>query len=157
MDTGGGDEAEWSNSERSRAAAVADLTGRSSTIEHVGNFQPFAAGGFSAADPVLSTGATAAIAFNDLMALGLVARSRDRGLSVLADPSVTGFDDVLFADSVSPPLTTISMPLVRLGTQSFEVLLEYLTTGVAPDSPSPHTAQLVVRGSTGVPRVPGRA
>jgi LacI family transcriptional regulator len=143
---------EWSNSEKARAAAIADLAGRSSTIEHVGSFQPFAAGGFSAADLVLSTGATAAIAFNDLVALGLVARLRDRGLSVPADLSVTGFDDVLFADSVFPPLTTVSMPLVRLGTQAFELLLAYLETGVAPESPTPLTAQLVVRGSTGVPR-----
>jgi LacI family transcriptional regulator len=144
----------WSNSERARAAAVADTAGRESVIEHIGNFQPFAAGGFAAADLVLSTGATAAIAFNDLVALGLVARLRDRGLSVPADLSVTGFDDVLYADSVSPPLTTISMPLIRLGTQAFEVLLGYLESGVAPESPTPQAAQLVVRGSTAIPRVP---
>ena len=62
------------------------------------------------------------MAFNDQMALGVIAGLRDRGLSVPGDISVVGFDDVPMAAMVAPPLTTISMPTDEAGTLAVDML-----------------------------------
>ena len=53
--------------------------------------------GYRAAEDVLSSGATAVIAFNDLVALGLLARLRELGVDVPGEISVTGIDDIPLA------------------------------------------------------------
>ena len=50
---------------------------------------------------------TAVFASNDLMAMGLMAAFRERGLSVPGDVSLVGFDDVPEAAYLYPPLTTV--------------------------------------------------
>src|SRR6478735_3471121 len=72
----------------------------------VGSFRPRVEGGRAAADLVVASGATAVLAYNDLVALGLVARLRERGVDVPRDLSVVGFDDTFVATLASPPLTT---------------------------------------------------
>src|SRR5699024_1626294 len=66
--------------------------------------------GSEAADAVLEADVTAALAFNDLVAVGLVQRVRELGLRVPDDLSVTGFDDIPFAAYNTPSLTTASVP-----------------------------------------------
>jgi LacI family transcriptional regulator len=66
--------------------------------------------------------ATAVVAFNDQMALGVIAGLRALGVSVPGDISVVGFDDVPMAAMVAPPLTTISMPTDEAGALAVEML-----------------------------------
>ncbi|MWB99378.1 LacI family DNA-binding transcriptional regulator [Agromyces seonyuensis] len=76
--------------------------------------------GFAAADAVeaeRADGATAVIAYNDLVALGLLAALRQRGVDVPGDLSVAGFDDIPLAAFGTPPLTTLSVPRAELGAQ----------------------------------------
>jgi LacI family transcriptional regulator len=108
--------------------------------------------GAAAADAVLATGATGVLAFNDLVAMGLLSALSDRGIRVPDDVSITGFDDIPFARYTSPPLTTASVPAAELGTLAWRAMSAALTGGeasgavrLAPD--------VVLRGSTGV--VPG--
>ncbi|GAB3905806.1 LacI family DNA-binding transcriptional regulator [Kibdelosporangium lantanae] len=71
------------------------------------------ASGFDAALELLRTSpsVTAIIAGNDLMALGVVAALRQRGVRVPEDISVAGFDDLPAAQDVVPALTTVRLPL----------------------------------------------
>lgn len=78
--------------------------------------------GYAAAEEVLATHATAAIAFNDLVAFGLLARLNEIGVDVPADVSVAGFDDIEFARYAIPALTTMAIPYTDLGHQAWERL-----------------------------------
>jgi len=53
---------------------------------------------------------TAILAGNDLCAMGALAAAHELGLSVPADLSVVGFDDIALARVVTPPLTTVRQP-----------------------------------------------
>ncbi len=67
---------------------------------------------------VVRTASTAVIAFNDQMALGVIAGLGRLGIAVPGDLSVVGFDDVPMAAMVAPPLTTISLPTEQAGTNA---------------------------------------
>ena len=71
--------------------------------------------GLAAVDAVIAAEATAVLAFNDLVAVGLVHGLQERGVSVPGQISVTGFDDIPFARFMSPSLTTESVPHQMLG------------------------------------------
>lgn len=89
---------------------------------------------------------TAAIALNDDMAIGVLAEARRAGLSVPADVSVTGFDDVAVAEDLSPALTTIRLPMSAMGAKALELALK--DPGRRPRR-TRLPATLVVRESTG--------
>ncbi|MGA2763369.1 MAG: LacI family DNA-binding transcriptional regulator [Spirochaetia bacterium] len=67
---------------------------------------------------------TAVFCSNDLMAIGLLHRARERSLSVPEDLSVVGFDDIPLAQWVTPALTTVRHPMVEMGKCSVELLLQ---------------------------------
>ncbi|AYG02504.1 LacI family DNA-binding transcriptional regulator [Gryllotalpicola protaetiae] len=75
--------------------------------------------GFAMADAVRGTGASAALAFNDLVAVGLINGLAELGVSVPGDISVTGFDDIRFARFFTPTLTTASVPHEELGAEAW--------------------------------------
>src|ERR1700727_3018260 len=54
-------------------------------------------------------------AVTDVMALGALARLRASGLQVPADIALAGFDDIATLRDVYPPLTTVRLPLKRMG------------------------------------------
>ncbi len=89
----------------------------------------------------MASGVSATLAFNDQMALGVIAGLTDLGLSVPDDLSVVGFDDVPMAAMVAPPLTTISLPTSDVGAVAVAMLR---------DGPSTRElfGELVVRHST---------
>lgn len=104
--------------------------------------------GYRAAEPVLSSSATAVIAFNDLVALGLLARLRELGVDVPGEISVTGIDDIPLARFAAPPLTTMSVPRVELGAQAWRRLRDAMA-GTPATHPLSFRTILEVRGSTG--------
>ena len=53
--------------------------------------------GYAAVERVLGSSATGVLAFNDLVAIGLMSALSERGLSVPGHMSVVGFDDIPFA------------------------------------------------------------
>ncbi len=69
---------------------------------------------------------TAVFAANDLSAIGIIEVAREIGLEVPRDLSVIGFDDVLEASRMSPPLTTIRQPMAEIGRKAVELLIEIL-------------------------------
>jgi len=106
-------------------------------------------GGSAAAARVLASGATAAIAHNDLVALGLMAGARALGARVPDDLSVVGSDDIPFAALSEPGLSSIATPMDRAGTLAMEIL----GRAAAGERTAPRAVRLpthfVARGTTG--------
>jgi LacI family transcriptional regulator len=141
-----GPSSSWSGSRRV-AGLRAAAEQRDVELVELGSFQPYFAGGTQAADYALASGVTAVVAFNDLMALGILDRLRHRGVDVPNEMSVVGFDDVQLATLVSPALTTVHAPLARLGRRAVDLLLARLRGGTSASSQLP--VELTIRGSTG--------
>jgi LacI family transcriptional regulator len=108
--------------------------------------------GHQSADAVLASGATGVMAFNDLVAMGLLSGLHERGVRVPEDISVTGFDDIPFARYTTPTLSTAAVPIDELGQQAWHRMRD-LIRNVPPDSgaggPTIFLPRLEVRGSTG--------
>lgn len=104
--------------------------------------------GQAAAERVLATGATAVLAYNDLVAIGLINALLERGVRVPDHLSVTGFDDIPFARYVTPALTTASVPHEELGAQAWHQL-HALLRGEPAGGDELFATTLEVRGSTG--------
>ena len=106
--------------------------------------------GYAAAEAALGSGATATMAFNDLVALGLLARLAELDVTVPAQMSVTGVDDIDLARFATPSLTTARTPQFRLGEYAWQQLHAVIEQRDA--DPAPLTVpELIVRGSTGPP------
>ncbi|MFB9311007.1 DNA-binding LacI/PurR family transcriptional regulator [Agromyces hippuratus] len=145
----GGPAESWSGARRRHTTLEA---GRRLGVDivDVGHFTPTRASGVAAADAVLLTGATACLAYNDAIAIGMLGRLHERGVAVPGDLSVVGCDDVFGADFCSPPLTTIRVPGERAGRAAAATMLAQLRDPDAEaGAPRVLSAELVVRRSTG--------
>jgi LacI family transcriptional regulator len=107
-------------------------------------------GGRAAAAPAAASGATAVVAYNDLVALGLEAGMLELGRRCPADVSIVGIDDIDLAGAVTPALTTVRMPIDRSGTVAVDLLLQRIA-GEDPADVPPLSSQLIVRASTAAP------
>lgn len=107
-------------------------------------------GGRAAAAPAVASGATAVIAYNDLVALGLQAGMEDLGRSCPEDISIVGIDDIELAAAVKPGLTTVRMPIERCGALAVDLLLQAMS-GITLGDLATLQSELIVRGSTAVP------
>ncbi|MFD1717755.1 LacI family DNA-binding transcriptional regulator [Georgenia deserti] len=96
---------------------------------------------------------TAIFAGNDLEAMGLLRAARDRGLSVPADLSIVGYDDLQVATWTTPRLTTVRQPLVDMAHTATSMVVQ-LAAGKDLTMPRIDLAtELVVRESTApIPR-----
>ncbi|MFL4475540.1 LacI family DNA-binding transcriptional regulator [Paeniglutamicibacter sp. MACA_103] len=146
----GGPQTSWSNLQRVQAFAAAGKKFPELKLAELGNFQPVFTGGIAAGDLAIASGATAVVAFNDLVAVGLMDRLRQRGLNVPGDISVTGFDNVPVSTLVWPTLTTVDFPRVQMGRTSVDALLEALRGTPRKTDCHEIPFELVVRESTGV-------
>jgi LacI family transcriptional regulator len=107
--------------------------------------------GYENAATALDAGVTAIVCFNDLVALGVLARLRELAVDVPGEVSVVGFDDIVTADFIQPALTTVRMPKAELGRRSWEILRDRLADREATASRVCLEPCLVVRESTGEP------
>ena len=71
--------------------------------------------GHAAARRIADDGATAVLAYNDALAIGVIKGLKQLGVAVPGDVSVVGFDNVLLADVVDPALTTVAAPMRKAG------------------------------------------
>lgn len=90
---------------------------------------------------------TAVICDDDNLAMGVYAAAASLGLTVGNDLSVIGFNDLSSAELVSPPLTTVRLPLSEMGFRGMQALVD-LRNGVVGDPLSLPT-NLTLRKSTG--------
>jgi DNA-binding LacI/PurR family transcriptional regulator len=121
-------------------------------VNRIGPFQPTTAGGLAATAEVLRRAPTAVFAYNDLLAIGLLAGLAAAGVRVPDELSVVGFDDIFCAEFCSPPLTTVAAPLREMGAEAFLELHRQMQG--MPMRPHPVVSvptRLVVRRSTANP------
>lgn len=104
--------------------------------------------GRAAAAAVHASGATAALAFNDLVAIGLIGGLRELGARVPDDISVTGFDDIPLAQYVAPALTTASVSHADLGVLAWQRMRD-LMDGEQPGNNVIFQPRVEVRDSSG--------
>lgn len=96
---------------------------------------------------------TAVFTANNLMTIGALHALRDRGVHVPHQISIIGFDDLDFAELISPPLTVIVRDARLQGSLAMQMMIKYLATGVStPPEHSMVDVQLVERGSCAPPR-----
>jgi LacI family transcriptional regulator/LacI family repressor for deo operon, udp, cdd, tsx, nupC, and nupG len=134
----GGPATVWSHKRR--------LQGLRDRAPMLGPFEPNFTGGLTAAREALKTGATAFIAYNDLMALGVLSHLAEHNVKVPGQISVTGFDNIIYAAMCSPALTTVAMPTEEAGKVAVDLLAARLE-GAPPESRELPT-KLVIRAST---------
>src|SRR6266478_5695353 len=67
---------------------------------------------------------TAVFVFNDLMALGAMNALHAQGIRVPEDISIIGYDNIFYASTFEPALTTIAQPIAAIGQECIARLLE---------------------------------
>ena len=97
-------------------------------------------------------GLTAIVAANDLLALGCYDELARRGLACPRDVSVTGYNDMPFADRFAPPLTTVRIAHRVMGVEAARVLLAEIASPRGRKQLIRLEPELVVRGSTAPPK-----
>ncbi|SFB58510.1 transcriptional regulator, LacI family [Amycolatopsis marina] len=87
-------------------------------------------GGHAAMSELLARGleATCVFAVTDVMAIGALTAAREAGLSVPDDLSLAGFDDIPVVRDLTPPLTTVALPLEKLGERAMELAVRDTTS-----------------------------
>jgi LacI family transcriptional regulator len=97
-----------------------------------------------AADPA----PTAAVCYNDAVALGLMHGLVERGLAPGRDFALTGFDDIAEAALATPSLTTLAAAPRARGRQAAQMLLERLRDPDAAARRIVAPVRLVIRASS---------
>ncbi len=95
---------------------------------------------------------SAIVASNDLSAFGVMQAARERGLSIGRDISITGFDDIDMAATVTPSLTTVRQPMFRMGEAAVEMLMRQHRGEKLSRRHVRLETELIVRQSTGTAR-----
>lgn len=117
------------------------------------------AGGAEAARRLLARAGsdlpTALYVASFLSGIGAVQVFRQAGLGVPADLSIVVSDELALAAHTDPPLTTVLMPVTRMGEVAARMLLDAIGHRPVADVMLPDEPRLVVRSSTAPPR--GRA
>jgi len=142
-----GPEASWSDGIRWRALREAGLE-LALDVRRIGPNEPTILAGFRAARRVVELGATAVLAYNDQLAIGVMKGVRQLGLRVPDDVSVVGFDNIIFDEIVEPALTTVAAPLHQMGATGVHNCIA-VTHGAQPSAPPlVLPVKLVERAST---------
>ncbi|MBL1066587.1 LacI family DNA-binding transcriptional regulator [Streptomyces sp. 7-21] len=153
-----GPKGSWTGSQLRRAAERA-AAARGLALSVLGPVPPTEDGGTAAAGDLLRTGATGVIAYNDLVAVGLIEGLAARGAGVPGDVSVVGVDDSATGRLSRPRLTTIAMPTTAAGHAAVDLLIQAIeppdgegggTAGAAAGGAAETTlgTALIVREST---------
>jgi LacI family transcriptional regulator len=117
-------------------------------------------GGYEAMSAILAADGPlpdCVFAVTDVMAMGALARLRAGGLQVPADMALAGFDDILTLRDVYPPLTTVRLPLKRMGEMAAGLVLAEAVGAFPGPQPRviPVPGEVILREST-LPRPPAR-
>lgn len=148
----GGNAVSWSNQRRLKALTEhAEESGI--TLTAIGGFPARMSSGAVAADMSIRAGVTAAICIGDLIAIGMIQRLKQRGISVPEKFSVVGSDDIFGAAFCSPPLTTITPPTTHIAQAATRMLLKQMSSqrAVGPPAHIVVPTHLTIRSSTAPP------
>jgi LacI family transcriptional regulator len=88
------------------------------------------------------------VAFDDDSAIGAMAALRDANIKVPDEIAVVGFDDIRLARFLTPPLTTVRIPIEHAAKIAIDKLIELIETEESPKSLILPT-ELIIRRSCG--------
>lgn len=94
---------------------------------------------------------TAIFAGNDMIALGVIQAIRELNLHCPGEISVMGFDDLDFAELISPSLSSVSQSGYQLGATAARILLDRMAGDDGPPKQSVLETQLKIRESVAPP------
>ncbi len=86
---------------------------------------------------------------NDYMAIGALGAMQDAGVRVPDDIAIVGFDDIQMSRYLTPPLTTVNVPMLELGKRAVRLLLDGQGPAPAEGGHEVLATTLVVRSSCG--------
>lgn len=142
-----GPKSAWAN--QRREALVRESAQRwGMRLDVVGHQAASVDGGLAAAASVVASGATAVIAYNDLVALGVRAGARAMGKECPRDLSIVGIDDLDVAAVSEPSLTTVRLDITDGGARAYQILADMVAGKKVPLEPEHRPSQLIVRHST---------
>jgi LacI family transcriptional regulator len=117
-------------------------------VTAMGPNAPTEEGGRALARRVVAEGVTALLAYNDLVAVGVMEGLAEAGVRVPEDVSVVGIDDIPVSRLTRPKLTTVSTPSAAAGRAAVDLLLASQDDRNATAQVRLRT-ELIVRDSTG--------
>jgi LacI family transcriptional regulator len=88
-------------------------------------------------------------AANDEMAAGIIAGALAQKVAVPHDIGVVGFDDTRVAQMTKPALTTVRVPMSRMGAAAIDLLCQRIAEPERPPTTVSLPAELIVRQSCG--------
>lgn len=141
-----GPERAWMSSHRWETLLDVAIEAGLNVVE-IGPNDPTFNGGLAAFKLVQASGATAVIAYNDLLGIGLMRKAQDAGLNIPQDLSIVGFDDIFGSELTTPAMTTIKSPLLEAGELATRKLLSTLNDD-EPVKSKQLTTKFLLRGST---------
>lgn len=94
---------------------------------------------------------TALVSGNNAMTIGVLRAATRAGLRVPEDLSVACFDDLPWADALSPRLTVVAQPLAELGRRAMQLLDDRIEQPELPARRERLEPTLLVRDSIGPP------
>ena len=108
-------------------------------------------GGGAAASQLLNlhAPATAALCFNDVVAIGLMRALTEAGVKVGADFAVIGFDDIEEAKHTLPALTSVAVDARNLGSRAAQLLMRQIASGNFEPETALCPTSLIIRSSSG--------
>jgi LacI family transcriptional regulator len=95
--------------------------------------------------------ATAVIAANNYMTVGVLKWLRQARLVVPRDVALAGFDDFEWSDLIDPPLTAVAQNWTTIGQRAIDLLTERIAAPDRPFRTERILASLMVRQSCGCP------
>ncbi len=98
---------------------------------------------------------TALFVANNVMTIGALNAIHQIGRKIPDEIAVIGFDDVSWAVSLNPPLTTVAQPTFDIGKKAAELLLARIADGDRPPRTVMLNTKLIVRESCGALRKGG--
>jgi LacI family transcriptional regulator len=113
----------WTSREIRRAATAAARSA-DAALTVLGPNPPTEGGGIAMAEQVRRAGVTAVLAYNDLMAIGLIEGLDSLGIRVPQEVSVVGIDDIALSRLTRPKLTTVATPTAAAGRTAVDMLLQ---------------------------------
>lgn len=143
----GGPPQSWANEERRRAVFRAAGELGISCVEAPAEAASFSAG-TQLIDELLTTGATAFLAFDDVLAQGIYFGITERGFDVPRDFSLVGCDDI----PGLPLLTTVSSQSILAGKMATDLLIDSLLLGERSDACKVLETSLILRNTVAAPR-----
>jgi LacI family transcriptional regulator len=143
----GGPRGSWTNREIRKAAAAAARNVAAELVA-IGPNPPTEQGGQAVAEVVVREEVSAVLAYNDLMAIGLMEGLDKLGVRVPGDISVVGIDDITLSRLTRPKLTTVATPTPAAGRAAVDMLLQH-GADRRTTARSVLQTELVIRDSTG--------